>query len=139
MSRAGAIARAAAYFDDGGFLADLKRRVAFPSTSQEPARAAALRAYLDDEIVPAFTPLGFICRILDNPLGPPALVAERIENPDFVTVLVYGHGDPSPARTRCGGRGSSLGGSSSRASASMAAAPPTTKASTASTLPPLPR
>ena len=93
MSRAGAIARAAAYFDDGGFLADLKRRVAFPSTSQEPARAAALRAYLDDEIVPALTPLGFTCRVLDNPLGPPALVAERIENPDFVTVLVYGHGD----------------------------------------------
>ena len=44
MSRAGAIARAAAYFDNGGFLADLKRRVAFPSTSQEPARAAPLAA-----------------------------------------------------------------------------------------------
>src|ERR1700693_2333007 len=93
MSRAGAIARAAAYFDDGGFLADLKRRVAFPSTSQEPARAAALRAYLDDEIAPALTPLGFTCRVLDNPRGPPALVAERLENPAFVTVLVYGHGD----------------------------------------------
>src|ERR1700720_1532874 len=93
MSRAGAIARAAAYFDDGGFLADLKRRVAFPSTSQEPARAAALRAYLDDEIAPTLPLLGFPCRVLDNPHGPPALVAERIENPDFVTVLVYGHGD----------------------------------------------
>ncbi len=93
MSRAGAIARAQAYFDDGGFVADLGRRVAFPSTSQEPERAGALRAYLDDEIVPALTRLGFTCRILDNPHGPPALVAERIENPDFVTVLVYGHGD----------------------------------------------
>src|SRR5579862_9149689 len=93
MSRAGAIARAHAAFDDGRFLAELSRRVAFPSTSQEPERAGALRAYLDDEMVPALTPLGFTCRILDNPQGPPALVAERIENPDFVTVLVYGHGD----------------------------------------------
>src|SRR3984893_15914192 len=93
MSRAGAIARAYAGFDDGRFLADLRRRVAIASTSQEAGRAGALRAYLDDEIVPALTPLGFTCRVLDNPLGPPALVAERIEDPAFVTVLVYGHGD----------------------------------------------
>src|ERR1700685_1133579 len=93
MSRAGATARAQAAFDDGRFLADLTRRVAIASTSQEAARAGALRAYLDDEMVPALTPLGFTCRILDNPHGPPALVAERIENPAFVTVLVYGHGD----------------------------------------------
>jgi acetylornithine deacetylase/succinyl-diaminopimelate desuccinylase-like protein len=92
-SRAGAIARSLAYFDDGGFLADLKRRVAFPSTSQEPERAAALRAYLDDEIAPTLARLGFVCRVLDNPHGPPALVAERIENPQLVTVLAYGHGD----------------------------------------------
>jgi len=93
MSRAGAIARAQAYFDDGGFLADLTRRVAFPTSSQEPERAAALRAYLDDEIGPTLAELGFTCRVLDNPRGPPALVAERIENPAYVTVLVYGHGD----------------------------------------------
>src|SRR5580658_9978239 len=93
MSRAGAIARAHAAFDDGRFLADLTRRVAITSTSQEAARAGALRAYLDDEMVPALAPLGFTCRVLDNPHGPPALVAERIENPAFVTVLVYGHGD----------------------------------------------
>ena len=31
--------------------------------------------------------------MLDNPAGPPVLVAERIENPAFVTALVYGHGD----------------------------------------------
>src|SRR6202451_121947 len=93
MSRAGATARAQAAFDDGRFLADLTRRVAIASTSQEAARAGALRAYLDDEMVPALTPLGFTCRILDNPHGPPALVAERIEDPGFVTVLGYGHGD----------------------------------------------
>jgi len=93
MSRAAAIARAHAYFDDGGFLADLTRRVAIPSSSQEPERAGVLRSYLDDEITPALKPLGFMCRVLDNPSGPPVLVAERIENRDFVTVLIYGHGD----------------------------------------------
>jgi len=93
MSRANAIDRARAYFDDGGFLADLTRRVAIPSSSQEPERAAALEAYLADDITPALTRLGFACRVLDNPRGPPVLVAERVENPAFVTVLVYGHGD----------------------------------------------
>jgi acetylornithine deacetylase/succinyl-diaminopimelate desuccinylase-like protein len=93
MSRANAINRAEAYFDDGGFLADLTRRVAIPSSSQEPERAAALRAYLDNEIVPTLAPLGFTCRVLDNPQGPPVMVAERMENPALVTVLVYGHGD----------------------------------------------
>ena len=40
MSRAAAIARAHSYFDSGEFLVDLRRRVAIPSTSQEPERAA---------------------------------------------------------------------------------------------------
>jgi acetylornithine deacetylase/succinyl-diaminopimelate desuccinylase-like protein len=93
MSRAAAISRAHAYFDDGGFLADLRRRVAIPSSSQEPERAAALRAYLTDEMVPSLSRLKFNCRVLDNPLGPPILAAERIEDPAFVTVLIYGHGD----------------------------------------------
>jgi len=93
MSRTNAIARAHAYFDDGGFLGDLRRRVAIPSSSQEPEHATALRSYLIDEIVPTLTRLGFDCRVLDNPRGPPVLAAERIENPAFVTALVYGHGD----------------------------------------------
>ncbi len=93
MSRSAAVARAYAYFDHGGFLADLRRRVAIPSSSQEPERASVLRSYLDDEMTPTLKPLGFACRVLDNPHGPPVLVAERVENPDYVTVLVYGHGD----------------------------------------------
>jgi acetylornithine deacetylase/succinyl-diaminopimelate desuccinylase-like protein len=93
MSREAAIASAHVYYDDGGFLADLTRRVAIPSSSQEPERASALHAYLTDEIVPALTRLGFDCRVLDNPHGPPVLAAERMENPAFVTALVYGHGD----------------------------------------------
>ena len=94
MSRADAIARAQAYFDGGEFLADLQRRVAIPSTSQEPQRAEALRRYLADEMVPSLAPLGFSSRILDNPLSnPPFLVAERIEAQAPLTVLIYGHGD----------------------------------------------
>lgn len=93
MSRAAAIDRAYAYFDARGFLADLSRRVAIPSSSQEPERASALHTYLAGEIVPALTRLGFKCHVLDSPNGPPVLIAERIENPAFLTVLVYGHGD----------------------------------------------
>ena len=95
MDRAAAIARAHAYFDSGEFIADLTRRVAIPSTSQEPERAGVLRSYLDDEMVPSLAKLDFTSRVLDNPLGkgPPFLVAERIEDPELVTVLLYGHGD----------------------------------------------
>lgn len=93
MSRAAAIDRAHAAFDGGEFLADLRRRVAIPSTSQEPERAGALRGYLEDEMVPSLAQLGFVPHVLDNPSGPPALVAERIEDPALITVLIYGHGD----------------------------------------------
>ncbi len=95
MSRDAAIARAESYFDDGGFIADLTRRVAIPSTSQEAAGADALQAYLEDEMQPGLEALGYACRIFANPLpgGGPLLVAERIEAPDLVTVLTYGHGD----------------------------------------------
>src|SRR5262245_52848849 len=67
MSRAAAIARAHNHFDSGDFLVDLRRRVAIPSTSQEPERAEALRRYLDDEMAPSLAPLGFSSRVLDNP------------------------------------------------------------------------
>src|SRR5258707_6217062 len=93
MSRAAAIARAHRYFDSGEFLVDLRRRVAIPSTSQEPERAGALRGYLEDEMAPSLASLGFTSRILDNPSGPAFLVAERIEDADLLTVLIYGHGD----------------------------------------------
>ena len=93
MSRAAAIARAYAYFDSGGFLVDLRRRVAIASSSQEPERAGMLRSYLEDEMAPTLAPLGFTSHVLDNRHGPPFLVAERIEDPSFVTILIYGHGD----------------------------------------------
>src|SRR5215475_13770896 len=93
VSRAAAIARAHTYFDSGEFLVDLRRRVAIPSSSQEPERAAALRRYLDEEMAPSLAPLGFISRVLDNRSGPPFSVAERMERGAALTVLIYGHGD----------------------------------------------
>ena len=53
MTRDRAIAAAEAYFDEGGFAADLARRVAIPSESQVPERASMLACYLDGEIAPS--------------------------------------------------------------------------------------
>jgi acetylornithine deacetylase/succinyl-diaminopimelate desuccinylase-like protein len=95
VSRHEAIRRAERYFDEGGFAADLARRVAIPSESQNPERRAELERYLRAELQPALERLGFRCRLLENPRpgGGPFLLAERIEDPGLVTVLSYGHGD----------------------------------------------
>ncbi len=103
MSREQAIARAERYFDGGGFFADLARRVAIPTESQNPERREELRRYLEEEMRPSFERLGFRCRVLENPAaigenpaaigGGPFLLAERIEDPALVTVFSYGHGD----------------------------------------------
>jgi acetylornithine deacetylase/succinyl-diaminopimelate desuccinylase-like protein len=94
MSREAAIAAAEAYFDDGGFAADLARRVAIPTESQVEERAAVLGAYLNDEIAPTLGRLGFKSEIFANPVrGGPILIAERREKGAATTVLGYGHGD----------------------------------------------
>ena len=95
MTREAAIQRAAAYFDDGGFTRDLARRVAIPSTSQEPEGAPALIEYLCGEMQPTLEALGYQCRLLENPVAPacPFLLAERLEDGNNLTVLTYGHGD----------------------------------------------
>lgn len=94
MTRAAAIAAAQAYFDDGGFAADLARRVAIPTESQVEERAPVLASYLHDEIAPSLARLGFTSEIFDNPVrGGPILIAERREDGAEHTVLGYGHGD----------------------------------------------
>jgi len=95
MTRAAAIAAAERYFDDGGFVADLARRVAIPTESQNPDRRDVLRGYLTDEIAPAIARLGYAWEVVDNPVdgGPPFLIAERREGDELPTVLTYGHGD----------------------------------------------
>ena len=83
------------YCDEGGFLADLARRVAIPTESQNPARAASLAEYLDSEMRRSLEAMGFDCRVHENPLAGkgPFLVATRIEGASLPTVLTYGHGD----------------------------------------------
>src|SRR5437660_10488536 len=94
MTRAAAISRAEAYFDSGAFKADLSRRVAIATESQNPERKGELWHYLSSEIVPALEKLGFTCRILPQSRAKgPFLYAERIEDSALPTVLGYGHGD----------------------------------------------
>ena len=94
MSRAASIALAHAYFDSKSFHADLARRVAIPTESQNPDRTAELNQYLASELAPSLDALGFNCRIHDNPKkGGPFLVATRMEGSHLPTVLSYGHGD----------------------------------------------
>lgn len=95
MSRERAIAWATDYFDSGRFRADLARRVAIPTESQDPACEGPLAAYLDDELAPTLAALGYTCRRLENPRATrmPFLLAERREGAERPTVLTYGHGD----------------------------------------------
>ncbi|MEN5162401.1 M20 family metallopeptidase [Achromobacter kerstersii] len=94
MTREQAIAQAEHCFDSGAFRALLARRLALPTESQNPERAAVLADYLESEIRPAFEALGFTCRTLTHPKAlAPFLYAERIEDPALPTVLGYGHGD----------------------------------------------
>src|SRR5436190_18290831 len=94
MTRAAAIARAEAYFDSGAFKADLARRVAIPTESQNPERTQDLARYLSSEMAPALEKLGFKCQTLTQARAKgPFLFAERIEDPALPTVFGYGHGD----------------------------------------------
>ena len=94
-SRSSAIERAQRYFEDGGFLADLRRRVGYRTSSQEADCLPALQAYLRDEMRGSLEPLGYACSLHDNPVagGGPFLVARRVEDASLPTVLTYGHGD----------------------------------------------
>ncbi|MEU6352875.1 M20 family metallopeptidase [Streptomyces sp. NPDC047072] len=99
-SRDTAVDLATAYFDSGGFLADLRRRVAMPTESGPDADISRLHAYLQHELAPAARHLGASVRILDNPVADagPFLLAHRHEADDLPTVLVYGHGDVVPGQ-----------------------------------------
>jgi acetylornithine deacetylase/succinyl-diaminopimelate desuccinylase-like protein len=81
MTRTDAIARARQYLHSGEFLAELGRRVAYPTESQNPERRDCLRAYLEDELKPAFSQLDFSTRLVDSPTGKhPYLLAEYRES-----------------------------------------------------------
>jgi acetylornithine deacetylase/succinyl-diaminopimelate desuccinylase-like protein len=95
MTRQSAIAAAEKYFDNGGFHADLARRVAIATESQNPERQAELERYLESEMSESLARLGMTSRIFANPRGKggPFLVAELLEDATRPTVLLYGHGD----------------------------------------------
>ena len=94
MTRIDAIARARQQLHSGTFLAELDRRVAFQTESQNPERGDALRAYLEQDLQPAFSQLGFATKLIESPSGKgPYLLAEYRESSSAPTILMYGHGD----------------------------------------------
>ncbi|MGE8659232.1 MAG: M20 family metallopeptidase [Achromobacter sp.] len=95
MTREHALALATAAYDDGTLQADLARRVAYQTESEEPGQAASQHAYLAEALIPQLESLGFVCRVHPNPAGVdlPILVARRIESAALPTVLLYGHAD----------------------------------------------
>ncbi|MBT5267246.1 MAG: M20 family metallopeptidase [Rhodospirillaceae bacterium] len=95
MSREAVIDRAAAHFDDGGYLEDLGRRVAIPTESQIfEQRRDAMDSYMA-EMRQTLEAMGYDCEVMDNPSpkAGPLMVAVRHEGDDLPTVLTYGHGD----------------------------------------------
>ncbi len=68
--------------------------MAYQTESQYPEKRDALRAYLTDEIKPAFAKLDFSTRLIESAIGQgPYLLAEYREDSSAPTVLIYGHGD----------------------------------------------
>lgn len=95
MSREKVISRVEDYFDRGDFVADLKRKVAFRTASEDSDSIPVLSDYLASEISPEIARIGFLSRIIPNHIDGygPYLIAERIEDPSLQTILIYAHGD----------------------------------------------
>jgi acetylornithine deacetylase/succinyl-diaminopimelate desuccinylase-like protein len=89
------VARLARWFDTGELQTVLRRRVAHRTDSQERDSVSRLAHYLDAEIGPSLTRLGFTWRLIDNPAAGygPFLIGERHEAPGLPTLFTYGHGD----------------------------------------------
>lgn len=101
MSRQQAINAITDYFDSGRFQAELSERVAVRSSSQTPEHYPDLTLYITEHMIPYLEEMGFSCEIIPNPDADnqaawPILLAERIESPELLTVLTYGHGDVVP-------------------------------------------
>ena len=93
-TRADAIAKAREHLHSGAFLGELGRRVGYRTVSQNSTSEAALRAYLEEDLRPAFTELGFSTWMIESPTGKgPYLLANYHEDAALPTILSYGHGD----------------------------------------------
>lgn len=95
MSRDRAITRVNSLMQAERIIDQLAPLIARPTESGNPERTQELRDYLAELSVSFFAPLGFEPHFLENSIDPrfPFLLAERIESPDYETVLIYGHGD----------------------------------------------
>jgi acetylornithine deacetylase/succinyl-diaminopimelate desuccinylase-like protein len=97
VTRADAVERARQHLHSGEFLRELDRRVAYRTESQNSAGGDALRAYIEEDLQPAFSELDFTTRLIESPTGKgPYLLAEYHEDPSRPTLLTYGHGDVVP-------------------------------------------
>jgi acetylornithine deacetylase/succinyl-diaminopimelate desuccinylase-like protein len=93
-TRADAIEKVRQHLHSGEFLKELDKRVAYQTESQNPGRDGALRAYLEENLQPAFSELDFTTRLIESPTGKgPYFLAEYREDASRPTVLSYGHGD----------------------------------------------
>ena len=99
MHRENAVLRAEDFFNSGRFFDLLSNLVAENTGSREDTRKPQMLAYLEDKMRPWLEKMDFTCRLVENPEEPcaPFLIARRIENQDFKTILIYGHGDTVPA------------------------------------------
>jgi len=95
MTAENIVEQALAWFDQGEYKRTLARRVAIATESQSNQRDAELARYLDEEIKPALSAMGFSLLSVENPHAAhrPFLIATRIEDSKLPTVLSYGHGD----------------------------------------------
>ncbi|MGY3131699.1 acetylornithine deacetylase/succinyl-diaminopimelate desuccinylase-like protein [Bradyrhizobium sp. USDA 4501] len=93
-TRADAIAKVREHFQSGEFLKELDRRVGYQTESLNADKADALRAYLVENLQPAFAELDFKTHLIESPTGRgPYLIADYQEDASRPTVLTYGHGD----------------------------------------------
>lgn len=95
MSRDNAICLAKESYDNGEFLKLLSEAVKLRTLSQKTNDLNPLNEYINKFLQPLLSSIGFICKSYDNPVNgkSPFMIAERIEDENLPTVLLYGHGD----------------------------------------------
>ncbi len=93
-----AIKKIEAFFDDGSFINELNERVKIQTDSRSPEKISESYKYLNENITPYLTNLGFECQTYDNHIknAGPLLIACRIEDKNLPTIFSYGHGDVVP-------------------------------------------
>lgn len=95
MTRHDAVVAATNYFHAGHFQNDLAELVSYKTESQRQNNSVELWRYLEEPMVKHLNRMGFKIHIYPNPItdAGPLLIAERHESADFITILIYGHGD----------------------------------------------